>query len=216
MGMYQKPSELNATPITAIKNAFKHCWVYTGRSSRSEYWWFLLLQLIIIGGLFGLGVTLVEMGDYWTYPYCDEAIHHRNWLMLIFGWMFIIISCAGALACLFPSISVMIRRLHDSGRSAWNLFWMLLPAFGWIALLIMTMLESEHYTNEYGGVMGQNYPPKPVPGTFRQPVYTQPPVFTPKPIDITAELQKLATLLQQGAITKEEFETLKAKIINGK
>jgi uncharacterized membrane protein YhaH (DUF805 family) len=43
-----------------------------------------------------------------------------------------------------------VRRLHDTGRSGWWFFIVLIPLLGSIALLIFTLQDSEQGTNQYG------------------------------------------------------------------
>ncbi len=46
--------------------------------------------------------------------------------------------------------SVAVRRLHDTGRSAWNLLWLFLPFIGYIILLVYYCQDSQAGTNKYG------------------------------------------------------------------
>ncbi len=41
-----------------------------------------------------------------------------------------------SVAILVPSISIAVRRLHDTGKSGWYLLWMILPIIGWIMVII--------------------------------------------------------------------------------
>jgi len=91
---------------------------FTGRARRAEYWQFLLLQVFVytgLGILFGLGVsqshTLVET---------------------LAG--FLIAAGLFALFCLLPNLAVTVRRLHDTGRTAW---WLLLylPPFANLGMI---------------------------------------------------------------------------------
>ena len=51
---------------------------------------------------------------------------------------------------LLPSITVSVRRLHDIGKSAWVLLWVLLPVIGWIVLIVYAVRPGEPHTNLYG------------------------------------------------------------------
>ncbi len=53
-------------------------------------------------------------------------------------------------ATLIPSLAVGARRLHDTGRSGWNLLWMLLPVVGSILLIIWWASDSKSGDNQYG------------------------------------------------------------------
>ena len=41
-------------------------------------------------------------------------------------------------------------RLHDAGKSAWNLLWYLLPIIGWIILIVLYCQPSEKGENKWG------------------------------------------------------------------
>ena len=47
------------------------------------------------------------------------------------------------LALLIPGIAIVIRRLHDAGKSGWFYLWMLLPLAGQIIILIQLLKDSD-------------------------------------------------------------------------
>ena len=49
-----------------------------------------------------------------------------------------------------PSIAVMVRRLHDIGKSGWWYFIALIPLAGPIWLIVLLATDSQEGTNEYG------------------------------------------------------------------
>ncbi|WP_321326023.1 DUF805 domain-containing protein [Thiomicrorhabdus sp.] len=111
--------------IDAIKNYA----TFTGRATRQQYWMFYLFYIIfyIILSVLenALGLTLGEFGE---------------------GILTIIYS----LALLIPSIAILARRLHDTGRSGWWILLIFIPLIGAIVILIFTLLDSERQANEYG------------------------------------------------------------------
>ena len=88
--------------------------VFSGRAQRAEYWYFILFNLIIgivlgvIDGMFGLFSPEIGIG--------------------ILGGIF-------SLAMFIPSLAVLFRRLHDTGRSGWWFFIILIPLIGFIVLI---------------------------------------------------------------------------------
>ncbi|MDE6484486.1 MAG: DUF805 domain-containing protein [Duncaniella sp.] len=105
---------------------------FQGRASRSEFWWFFLFSNIV-------GCIISPL-----YLYSGSSA----FLNLIFGIIYYAIS----LYFLLPSLGLLIRRLHDTGRSAWNLLWWLLPVIGWIVLIVYLVQDSTPSANEYGPV----------------------------------------------------------------
>ena len=106
----------------AISDAFSKYVTFTGRSSRSAYWWFYLFGLIVV-----LAALII---DYLigTYP---------------------IIYVVATLALLLPNLAVLVRRLHDSGHSAWWLLIALVPLVGAIVLLVFT-IQGSAPPNQWG------------------------------------------------------------------
>jgi uncharacterized membrane protein YhaH (DUF805 family) len=49
-----------------------------------------------------------------------------------------------------PSLSCMVRRLHDTGRSGWWYFIGFVPLIGGIVLMVFMVLDSDPDRNEYG------------------------------------------------------------------
>ncbi len=102
---------------------------FDGRARRSEYWYFVLFNIIasfILGFVDGiLGLSLVEGS-----------------LGLLSGLY--------SLFVLIPSISVAVRRLHDVGQSGWMLLISLIPCIGVFILLYFLIKDGDQGDNEYG------------------------------------------------------------------
>lgn len=94
--------------VDAIKRAYSRYAKFSGRASRSEYWWFYFLQLLVgvpLGLLaFGLG-SRVTPGEAPTAMTGNLAISGLGNL-----W---------SLANFIPLLAVSWRRLHDSNKSGW-------------------------------------------------------------------------------------------------
>lgn len=96
--------------------------VFEGRAPRKEYWMFVLFNIII-------DIILTFIG---------KALG-LNFLTAIY-----------TLAVLLPSLAVLARRLHDTGRSAWWILIGLIPFIGAFILFIFAVLDSEPGQNKYG------------------------------------------------------------------
>jgi uncharacterized membrane protein YhaH (DUF805 family) len=99
--------------------------LFTGRARRSEYWYFLLFNLIVA----------------FVLTFADSAVRK------IFG--FGLFYPIYALAVLVPSIAVSIRRLHDTDRSGWWLLLAFVPLVGLVLIWFMAQ-EGNAGTNRYG------------------------------------------------------------------
>ena len=112
---------------------------FSGRASRSEYWWFQLFFAIIDFIGFVIGVSLIT----------DPV----EVLDTMFDGGQIVDGIIGLLV-LIPMWSVLFRRLHDIGKSGWNCLWHLLPLIGSIVLLIFMLRKGDENENKYGPVPG--------------------------------------------------------------
>ena len=103
--------------------------VFSGRARRKEYWYFFLFYVLIF--------IVLAILDNATGSFNAEAGVG-------------ILSGLFSLAMLIPSISVGVRRLHDTDRSGWWLLISLIPLIGAIVLLVFMVLDAKPEDNEYG------------------------------------------------------------------
>ena len=119
---------------TVLRNKYA---TFSGRATRSEYWWSYLgivvismvLQIVALVGAFALGSLNEGLG-------------------LLFG----LVGLAGLFALLIPSLSVSVRRLHDTGKSGWMLLIILIPCIGFILWLVWMIEDGQAHANAYGPV----------------------------------------------------------------
>ena len=119
---------------TAIKSFWTNYVNFKGRARRSEYW-FIFLFLFLTN----LATTLV-----------DSALFGND--------LDVVLETGGAgpvrivwsLVVLLPSLAVVVRRLHDTGRSAWWLLIALVPVAGLIVLFVFAVFGSDPVANRYG------------------------------------------------------------------
>lgn len=104
-----------APPVEAVKRVFQKYAVFSGRASRSEYWWWFLASGLASAVLNSIGTTVVNGQSTGTSG--------------LGGLWF--------LATVVPGLAVAARRLHDVNLSAWLLLLALIPVLGWIALIVM-------------------------------------------------------------------------------
>ncbi len=109
-------------------SVLKKYFVLKGRARRSEYWMFVLVNLLISIALTAVDAVII------------------NALNVPFG----ILSAVYTIGILCPSFCVGVRRLHDTGRSAWWLLIALVPLIGAIVLLVFSVLDSQPGDNKYG------------------------------------------------------------------
>ena len=91
----------------SIQTCYKKFFDFSGRASKSEYWWFWLYNIILYL------LQFVFQGD----------------LALLISLIVI--------ANIIPSVAAGVRRIHDSNKSGWNLLIGLIPLIGlWVFVLL--------------------------------------------------------------------------------
>ena len=150
----------------AIKNFFKNWANYRGRASRSEYNWHILFMVIsqfilsIISVVLLLFLSISESSNLLFYIFLSVNI-----IFQLFSLLFLVV-------LIIPSITILIRRLHDIGYSGWHyLFYFVITflielicyiiseylfIFTYIIfsipLYLIMILPGENQTNRYGTI----------------------------------------------------------------
>ena len=102
---------------------------FNGRARRKEYWMFVLINL-----MFSLAAAFLD------------RMFGIAWIDLGYGPLYLIYG----LILFIPSLAVLIRRLHDIGKSGWMVLVALIPFVGVFWLLFLLITESAPGENEYG------------------------------------------------------------------
>ena len=114
--------------------------VFNGRAGRAEFWYFvlvgLIIQLLIAVGSMAYLDALTDAG---VYPLNDHGYT-----------IFALVSFGLNLALIIPYMSVSVRRMHDTDRSGWPVAIILLPVLGYIIHLILAAGKSTDGPNRYG------------------------------------------------------------------
>lgn len=55
-----------------------------------------------------------------------------------------------SLFVLIPSLAVVVRRLHDVGKSGWMFLILLIPIVGFIWILVLLLTDSQQESNNWG------------------------------------------------------------------
>lgn len=113
----------------AVKSAFKNYVKFTGRASRSEFWWFFLFEIIV------LIIPAILMSG-------ENARGEFGLFSALYGLV--------GLALFLPALGLVFRRLHDTDRSAWWILIGLLPFIGGLVLLVFYCLPGTPGPNKYG------------------------------------------------------------------
>ncbi len=121
--------------INAYIQVLRKYAVFDGRANRPEYWWFMLVHIIVIFA--SIAIPLAIIGDE------DVAV-------VVFLLYYV--------ATLVPCWAVTVRRLHDSGKSAWVLLVRLIPIPFLGALIMLGFMLVPSDSGKYN-----DYGPRPSP-----------------------------------------------------
>jgi uncharacterized membrane protein YhaH (DUF805 family) len=112
----------------AVTTCYSRYVQFSGRASRSEYWFFwlfcclALLAAMVVDAVLGLRFSALT------------------------GPAYVLV----ALANFLPSISVSVRRLHDTDRSGWWYWIILIPIVGAILLIVWFCTRGRDGDNRFG------------------------------------------------------------------
>lgn len=127
---------LNGAPVSfreAIKAALKATFIYEGRASRSAYWWFVLAMALAY-----LAIALASF-----------ALHANNGKGSAAAHIVIGILLLGMIYPGLAAIALTVRRLHDTDRSGWWYFILVVPYVGAIILVVILALAGTPGLNRY-------------------------------------------------------------------
>lgn len=169
--------------MSAYIEGLRRSFDFAGRSTRRAFWLFTLVYFIVLvvltflDGAFG---TLTEDG----------------------------IGLLGGIAILLhfvPTLSVTIRRLHDTGRSGWWILIAFVPLIGLIWLIVLACMPSQPVSNRFGDNPAASSAPLAVAPT--------PAPQSPSSTLTLDQVEKLAALRESGAIDDDEFKAMKADLL---
>ena len=160
---------------------------FKGLATREEYWMFFVWKLIFV--VLSVG-PLIIINNRLRNNYLDDYSINSQSVILFLGIIGLI--CVVILiVSIIPSIAILVRRLHDSGKSGLWYFLILIPYIGALIIFIFTLLSSKIEDNKYRGTQK---------------------VKKIKDVDIDS-LDKLFKLKQAGAISEEEYNSQKEKLL---
>lgn len=110
--------------IDWFKKGLRNYVNFSGRARRKEYWYFLLMQIILVIVAMVLDTIIFDSG---------------------IGLFYLVV----ALGLFLPGVAVTIRRLHDTSHSGWWFLISLVPLIG-IILIVFLARETKPEVNQWG------------------------------------------------------------------
>jgi uncharacterized membrane protein YhaH (DUF805 family) len=109
----------------AIATCLRKYAVFSGRASRSEYWFFVLFETLLFAILIILDIVAFR------------------------GFMNVLLTLA-LLILFLPRLAVLVRRLHDTDKSGWWMLIPLVPVIGSIWLIVILCRRGTDGANRFG------------------------------------------------------------------
>ncbi|MGV8883343.1 MAG: DUF805 domain-containing protein [Rhodoglobus sp.] len=125
----------------AVSRFFTKYATFSGRASRSEYWWlalFFLLVYIALGAVIGGTIAATPTTDQYGQTQLSGA-----------AIAVIAIGSAAFLGLVIPNLAVSVRRLHDANFSGWLYLLHLVPSVGSIIVFVLTLMPSSPEGRRY-------------------------------------------------------------------
>lgn len=134
----------------AVARFFQKYATFSGRASRSEYWWIALLNilaLVVFGGIAIVGG--VATGEQMASGVRMGAGASVG-VVLLSVWF---------LGTFIPGLAVTVRRLHDANYSGLLILLNFIPWIGSLIVIIFTILPSNHLGARFDAGATPTYPP---------------------------------------------------------
>jgi len=117
---------------------FENYVTFSGRARRSEYWYFILANIVLVVAFCSMNALISEF------------------LFDTSGAFFILLGIYGV-SMILPLYALISRRLHDINKSGWYYFVRFIPLIGPIWFIILMCTEGDHGRNNYGDDPKLNY-----------------------------------------------------------
>ena len=111
----------------AISSGFRNYVGFSGRASRSEFWYWMLFTVLV-----SIAMTMIDLGILGISSNVNPF--SSIWSLIAF----------------LPSLAIGVRRLHDTDRNGW--WWLIafIPLIGIIVLIVFWCSEGTRGPNRFG------------------------------------------------------------------
>ena len=131
--------------VGALKSFFNNYVNFKGRATRREYWFAYLWMLIFQTGLslllFPIALTTIG-GALDSYGDIISVLLGMGWYVAIWSLF--------DLAIFLPSLSILVRRIHDTGKDGLWILMLLVPLANIVFFFIWTLSPSDPRINKWG------------------------------------------------------------------
>ena len=126
--------------IKYFKMGFQKYADFSTRSPRSEFWWFQLAYFLIL-------IPLSMIGGIMAFIAIDSGMTGSIGAIMPFAILGIFV-----FGSIIPQLSIMVRRIHDTGNSGWMILLTMIPYIGSVAFIVFGVLDTQQNENKWGPV----------------------------------------------------------------
>ena len=186
----------DAEPVGPLRSIWLFClyfWDFWGRSSRSEYWWALLVPASYFAAIMSL-----------------SSVMERTPFLVVQAFMAIILA-----AHLLAAIALTSRRLRDARFSAWWSLLLFIPT-GVVFIALMALRRSGPVAEDEEGedVSVDREVVQPPSLKAKSSVPKSPQANAPlAPTTLRAQMKELDELFHDGVITQEQRDAAKNRAL---
>lgn len=123
----------------SVQTCFAKFTTWQGRATRSEYWYFTLFSFLC-----AIAAAVLDNMLGTSFTFTDPTTGQEA--SIFYGWFYLIV----ALVNFLPGLAVLVRRLHDTDRSGWWYWIVLVPLIGAIMLLVWFCSRGTVGNNKFG------------------------------------------------------------------
>ena len=134
--------------MDAVKSCFGKYATFSGRASRSEFWFFTLFIFIVMIALYAVIFSSMDFGGMMMGAQNGTLTPEQ--MSGSFPVIPFVLLGVFVLVTILPNLSVMVRRLHDTNRSGWWYWIALIPLVGPIVLIVFFATQGTDGDNDFG------------------------------------------------------------------
>ena len=138
--------ESEMTFVGALKSYFNNYVDFKGRATRREFW-FMVLWLFIFSTALSILTIPVSLSS--SINLLDADIDDLFSQFYYLGWT-VYLWLIYDLVCFIPSLSLLVRRIHDTGQDGLWILLLLVPFANIVFFFIWTLTPSEPRINRWG------------------------------------------------------------------
>ncbi|MFI6425939.1 DUF805 domain-containing protein [Promicromonospora sp. NPDC050880] len=138
--------------IESIRTVLSKYATFGGRARRSEFWWYYLAYGILMAVLY-FALIVPGLTEYTTatmeYAMAGDPSAAVPTMPGSLATGYLVVSLV-ALGLLLPTLAVVVRRLHDTGKSGALAFLLLIPVVNVILLIVWGASAGTPGPNQFG------------------------------------------------------------------